>query len=40
MHLGVKAEVLPPETECHHIIVEEWGKMMEPYGERGGMAMQ
>lgn len=27
LHLGVKAEVLPPETECHHIVLEDWEKM-------------
>ena len=27
IHMGVKAEVLPPGTECHHIIVEDWAKM-------------
>ena len=24
LHLGVKAEVLPPGTECHHILLEDW----------------
>jgi len=27
LHLGVAAEVLPPGTECHHIVLEEWEKM-------------
>ncbi len=27
LHLGVKAEVLPPGTECHHIILEDWANM-------------
>lgn len=27
LHLGVKAEVLPKGTECHHILLEDWGKM-------------
>ncbi|MBW4686564.1 MAG: carotene isomerase [Komarekiella atlantica HA4396-MV6] len=27
LHLGVKAEVLPRETECHHILLEDWEKM-------------
>ncbi|BAU67224.1 carotene isomerase [Stanieria sp. NIES-3757] len=27
LHLGVKAEVLPPQTECHHIVLEDWEKM-------------
>ncbi|WP_353932651.1 carotenoid isomerase [Okeanomitos corallinicola TIOX110] len=26
-HLGVKASVLPPGTECHHIFLEDWEKM-------------
>jgi prolycopene isomerase len=32
IHMGVKAEVLPPGTECHHIIVEDWNEMETPYG--------
>ena len=32
MHLGVKAEVLPEGTDCHHIILEEWGKLEEARG--------
>jgi prolycopene isomerase len=32
IHMGVKAEVLPPGTECHHIIVEDWKEMETPYG--------
>ncbi|TVQ45996.1 MAG: carotene isomerase [Gloeocapsa sp. DLM2.Bin57] len=27
LHLGVKAEVLPPGTECHHILLEDWENM-------------
>ncbi|MBF2025412.1 MAG: carotene isomerase [Oscillatoriales cyanobacterium C42_A2020_001] len=27
LHLGVKAEALPPGTECHHILVENWQRM-------------
>lgn len=27
LHLGVKAEVLPEGTECHHILLEDWDKM-------------
>jgi prolycopene isomerase len=27
LHMGVKAEVLPPGTECHHILLEDWEKM-------------
>jgi prolycopene isomerase len=27
LHMGIKAEVLPPSTECHHILLESWEKM-------------
>ena len=27
LHLGVKADVLPQGTECHHILLENWDKM-------------
>jgi prolycopene isomerase len=29
LHLGVKAQLLPVGTECHHILVEDWEKMDE-----------
>ena len=32
MHLGVRADALPPGTECHHIICEDWGKMEDALG--------
>ncbi|MDF5725508.1 MAG: carotene isomerase [Rhizonema sp. PD37] len=32
LHMGVKASVLPNETECHHILLEEWEKMADPEG--------
>ncbi|MBE9170151.1 carotene isomerase [Pleurocapsales cyanobacterium LEGE 06147] len=32
LHLGVKAEVLPPGTECHHIFLEDWDDMEQPEG--------
>ncbi|MEB3882676.1 carotenoid isomerase [Lyngbya sp. CCY1209] len=32
LHLGVEASVLPPGTECHHIVLEDWEKMEEPEG--------
>lgn len=32
LHMGVKAEVLPQGTECHHIVLEEWEKMTAPEG--------
>lgn len=32
IHMGVKAEVLPAGTECHHLVLEdEWSKLEEPY---------
>ena len=31
-HLGVKADVLPEDCHCHHIIVEDWQKMETPRG--------
>ncbi|MGF1482102.1 MAG: carotenoid isomerase [Cyanophyceae cyanobacterium] len=32
LHLGVEADVLPPGTECHHILLEEWERMEEEQG--------
>lgn len=32
LHLGVKAEVLPPNTECHHILLENWQDMQAEQG--------
>lgn len=32
LHLGVKAEVLPNSTECHHILLEDWDKMEAALG--------
>ena len=32
IHMGVRAEALPDTTECHHIIVEDWARMEEPFG--------
>ncbi|ACK70676.1 carotene isomerase [Gloeothece citriformis PCC 7424] len=32
LHLGVKAEVLPPNTECHHILLENWQQMEDEQG--------
>ncbi|MBW4574753.1 MAG: carotene isomerase [Aphanothece sp. CMT-3BRIN-NPC111] len=32
LHLGVEADVLPPGTECHHILLEDWDKMEAPEG--------
>lgn len=32
LHLGVEAEVLPPTTECHHILLEDWQNMEAEQG--------
>ncbi|MUG91213.1 carotene isomerase [Scytonema sp. UIC 10036] len=32
LHMGVKAEVLPSRTECHHILLEDWEKMTATEG--------
>ncbi|KAK4480920.1 hypothetical protein RD792_011778 [Penstemon davidsonii] len=33
IHLGVKAEVLPPNTDCHHFVLEDdWKSLEDPYG--------
>eukprot|EP00899_Mesostigma_viride_P021314 jgi/Mesvir1/29184/Mv25474-RA.1 len=32
IHLGIKADVLPPGTDCHHVMIEDWSKMEEPFG--------
>ncbi len=32
LHLGVKADILPPGTECHHILLENWNQMEAEQG--------
>lgn len=32
LHLGVKADVLPEGTECHHIVLEDWEQMENSQG--------
>ncbi len=32
LHLGVKADVLAPGTECHHILLEDWNDMEKEQG--------
>nr|UOL49147.1 carotene isomerase [Chelidonium majus] len=33
IHMAVEAKVLPPDTDCHHFILEnDWTKLEEPYG--------
>lgn len=32
LHLGIKAEALPPGTECHHILLEDWNRIEDEQG--------
>ncbi|CAL0299467.1 unnamed protein product [Lupinus luteus] len=33
IHMGVKAEVLPPDTDCHHFVLEnDWAGLEKSYG--------
>ncbi|WP_107668671.1 carotenoid isomerase [Cyanothece sp. BG0011] len=32
LHLGVKSDVLPIGTECHHIVLEQWESMEDEQG--------
>ncbi|XP_040371807.1 prolycopene isomerase, chloroplastic isoform X3 [Rosa chinensis] len=33
IHMGVKYDVLPPDTDCHHFVLEDdWARLEEPYG--------
>ena len=32
LHLGVKAEIVPETTDCHHILLENWDNMEAPEG--------
>nr|CAD1818410.1 unnamed protein product [Ananas comosus var. bracteatus] len=33
IHMGVKASVLPADTDCHHFILEDdWARLEKPYG--------
>lgn len=32
LHLGVKAKVIPQQTECHHILLEDWQEMEAEQG--------
>lgn len=27
LHMGVKADLLPPDTDCHHIAIDSWDRM-------------
>ncbi|MCS7293658.1 MAG: carotene isomerase [Gloeomargarita sp. SKYBB_i_bin120] len=31
LHLGVKATAIPTATACHHVLLEDWGSMTDPY---------
>ncbi|KAJ8754461.1 hypothetical protein K2173_005622 [Erythroxylum novogranatense] len=33
IHMGVQAEVIPEDTDCHHFVLEDdWARLEEPYG--------
>ncbi|MCD9644041.1 hypothetical protein HAX54_032013 [Datura stramonium] len=33
IHMGVNADVLPPDTDCHHFVLEDnWTNLEKPYG--------
>lgn len=33
IHMGVKASVLPPDTDCHHFVLEDdWSRLEVPHG--------
>jgi prolycopene isomerase len=32
LYLGVKIDLLPPQTECHHVLLENWDKMEAEQG--------
>ncbi len=32
LHLGVQAEAIPPGTECHHILLEDWTQLEAEQG--------
>lgn len=33
IHMGIKAEVLPADTDCHHLVLEDdWNNLEAPYG--------
>jgi prolycopene isomerase len=32
LHLGVKSAALPPDTACHHILLEDWADMEKEQG--------
>jgi len=32
LHLGVKGEIIPPETHCHHLLLNRWEEMESEQG--------
>ncbi|ERN42056.1 carotene isomerase [Rubidibacter lacunae KORDI 51-2] len=32
LHLGVKADVVPPNADCHHILLDDWAQMESSEG--------
>ena len=33
IHLGVKASALPPDCQCHHIVLKDWSRLEDTTGE-------
>lgn len=31
MHLGVRADILADDAECHHILLDDWERLEDPY---------
>lgn len=31
LHMGVRADALPPGTECHHILLDNWDELESPH---------
>jgi len=32
LHLGIKASALPPQTHCHHVLLDNWDQMEQSLG--------
>ncbi|MGB3491832.1 MAG: carotenoid isomerase [Elainellaceae cyanobacterium] len=32
LHLGVRSDVIPADTDCHHILLEDWDRLEDAYG--------
>ncbi|MEN9250132.1 MAG: carotene isomerase [Gloeomargarita sp. GXS_bins_116] len=31
LHMGVKASAIPADTDCHHVLLDDWNAMTDPY---------